>query len=218
MANYQQVILTFQRDIRQGLAALYEGYGKSLYGYCVNQWSLSEDESYEILYKTLEVVARVVDRYDFSSERHFMNWLFKIHKNNTLQFIRKTARQREQIEVVSYEDWFNEPVEEDNSEDGSSTELSGELISVYKPVIDRISTADVFGDSPPSSRIMSALEKALLKISDFERELLLLRMNHYTYDEIATMLGVENNQLKVKFNRAKTKVKKMTLEILKDMP
>lgn len=218
MTNYEQIILKFQQDIRKGLGALYESYGKSLYGYCLNQWRLSEDESYEILYKTLETVGRVIDRYEFSSERHFMNWLFKIHKNNTLQFIRKAARQRELLDVVSYEGWFNEPAEEENSEDSDSNELSEELALAYKPVIDRISSTDVFSDSSSSSRIMSALEKALLKISDFDRELLLLRMNHYTYDEIATMLGVENNQLKVKFNRAKTKVKKMTLEILKDMP
>ena len=63
---------------------------------------------------------------------------------------------------------------------------------------------------------MFAMQKALQQISDLERELLLLRMNNYTYDEIAAMLGIENHQLKVKFNRAKAKVEKKTLEILKE--
>ena len=41
-------------------------------------------------------------------------------------------------------------------------------------------------------------------------------MSNYSYEEIAGMLGIENNQLKVKFNRAKAKVEKKTLAILKD--
>ena len=63
---------------------------------------------------------------------------------------------------------------------------------------------------------MFAMQKALQQINDLDRELLLLRMNNYSYDEIAEMLGIENNQLKVKFNRAKAKVERKTLEILKE--
>ena len=56
----------------------------------------------------------------------------------------------------------------------------------------------------------------MLLLNDVERELVLLRMSNYSYDEIAKMLGIENNQLKVKFNRAKAKIEKKTLELLKD--
>ena len=63
---------------------------------------------------------------------------------------------------------------------------------------------------------MQALQKALLQLPEQERDLVLLRANDYSYDAIAKMLKMENNQLKVKFHRAKAKVQKLTLSILND--
>ena len=87
----------------------------------------------------------------------------------------------------------------------------------FKQVIEQISTVDPYEGSSMNSKLFFAMQKALEQLSDVERELLLLRMNNYSYDEIATMLNIENNQLKVKFNRAKAKVEKKTLELIKDI-
>jgi RNA polymerase sigma-70 factor (ECF subfamily) len=46
-----------------------------------------------------------------------------------------------------------------------------------------------------------------------DRELLLLKAQNYTYDEIASILSIENNQLKVKHHRAKQKL----INLLKDV-
>ena len=50
------------------------------------------------------------------------------------------------------------------------------------------------------------LEEALEKLSEEDRDLLLLRGQNFSYNEIAEFLKIENNQLKVKFHRAKKKL------------
>jgi RNA polymerase sigma factor (sigma-70 family) len=205
--NYKNIISEFQADVSKGLAALFEAFGQPLYGFAVNRWNLSEDESYEVLYKTFETVGKVISRYEFTSENHFANWIFKIHKNNILQFIRAKKRKESEHQIYSYADWENE-----------ASELADEGFSVagFNDIIEKVSVTNFYSNTPSANLLMLAMQKALQQISDLERDLLLLRMNNYSYEEIAQMLGIENNQLKVKFNRAKAKVQKKTLEILNE--
>jgi RNA polymerase sigma factor (sigma-70 family) len=205
--KYLEVISAFQEDIKKGLAILFEDYGQRLYGYTVSQWPLDEDEAYDALYKTLEIVGKVIARYEFSSENHFSNWLFKIHKNNILQILRAKKRNEQLTIPVDFEEWESEA---DEMED---TELN---LHEFKPVIDRISVFNPYETTPSHNNLMLSLQKGLQQLSEIERELLLLRMNNYSYDEIAKMLDIENNQLKVKFSRAKAKLEKLTLSLLKD--
>ncbi|UYQ93800.1 sigma-70 family RNA polymerase sigma factor [Chitinophaga horti] len=202
--KYQEIISQFQQDLHGGLALLYQEYGGQLYSYACHRWQLSEDDSYEALYKTLETVGRVITRYEFMSQAHFLNWLFKIHKNNILGIFR--ARKNKELPMVGLQDWMTESIED---EDDFSVEA-------FSDVIEKIAAIPANDGGTQRSQLMFAMQKALLLLSDIERELLMLRMNNYSYDEIAKMIGTENNQLKVKFNRAKAKVKKKTLEILKD--
>lgn len=205
--KYQDIISLFQQDLNKGLTALFEGYGKQLYGFSVAHFHFQEDESYDVLYKTLETVGKVITRYEFTSDKHFDNWLFKIHKNNVLQFIRAKNSKQGELPVYNLKNWEEE-----------ATELNDEELKLdsFKPVIEKLSASNAYEDSPTNNRLMNAMQKALQQLSDIERELLMLRMSSYSYNEIAQMLGIENNQLKVKFNRAKAKVEKKTLEILKD--
>jgi RNA polymerase sigma factor (sigma-70 family) len=201
--KYAAIISEFQKDLNKGLAMLFKEYGQTLFGYSVHTWKLNEDEAYEALYKTLQSVGKVITRYEFESDAHFKNWIFKIHKNNILQFLR-SKKGKEEIYHFSYSDWENEV--NDLGEDAFG-------ISEFKEVIEKVDEASC---ETPDSPLMTAMKKALLKVSEQERELLMLRMNEYSYDEISQMLGIENKQLKVKFNRAKAKIEKLTLEILKE--
>lgn len=205
--KYQKVITGFQDNPNEGLKILFEGYGQQLFGFSVTHFHIDEDEGYEVLYKTMETVGKVITRYEFSSENHFANWLFKIHKNNILQLLRTKRRKEQQFQIVDINDWKNE-----------AKELMDESFDLesFKTVIEEIAIVNPYESSHKTSRLFLAMQKALQELSEVERDLLLLRMNNYSYDEIAAMLGVENNQLKVKFIRAKAKVQKKTLEILKD--
>lgn len=204
--KYKDVILFFQEDLNKGLTALFEGYGQQLYGFAVTHFHIDEDEAYDVLYRTLEIVGKVITRYEFTSENHFANWLFKIHKNNILQLLRAKKSKDVQLQPVSFYDWQIE---------AKSWDEDFELED-FKPVIDKLSGINAYESSPGQNQLMVAMQKALQLLNEIDRELLLLRMNNYSYDEIARMLGIENNQLKVKFNRAKAKVEKKTLELLKD--
>ncbi len=51
--------------------------------------------------------------------------------------------------------------------------------------IEQISTVDPYENSSKKNMLFFAMQKALEQLSDVERELLLLRMNNYSYDEIA---------------------------------
>lgn len=205
--KYLNTIVQFQVDLTKGLEALFEGYGQQLYGFAVTHFNIDEDESYDVLYKTMETVGKVITRYDFTSENHFTSWLFKIHKNNVLQLLRAKKSKEAELHHISFTDWIEE------AQDLGDNDLS---LENFEPVIDKLSNINPYGSSPSHNQLMIAMQKALLLLSEVERELLLLRMSNYSYDEIGKMLGVENNQLKVKFNRAKAKVEKKTLEILND--
>jgi RNA polymerase sigma-70 factor (ECF subfamily) len=206
--SYKNTISFFQEDLNKGLSALFEGYGQKLYGFAVTHFHLDEDESYDVLYKTLDTVGKVITRYEFTSENHFANWLFKIHKNNILQLLRSIKRREGDVQIFSFNDWKTE-----------AKELEEEYVELenFQEVIEDISKVNPYENSSRNSKLFLAMQKALEQLSDVERELLLLRMNNYSYEEIANMLGIENNQLKVKFNRAKAKVEKKTLELLKDI-
>jgi RNA polymerase sigma-70 factor (ECF subfamily) len=204
-AKYLQVIAKYQEDLKRGLSLLYELYGRSLYQYSLKNWALDEEECYEVLYKTLETVGKVILRNEFDSERHFQNWLFKIHRNNTLMAVRaKMAKEQIEFKLVDWQDEF-----------AATEEDSEGLEFEHSPVLNMGST-EVYEEEASQSPLFLALEKALQEISETDRDILLLRMNNYSYDDIAAMLGIENNQLKVRFLRAKAKVEKKTLGIIKE--
>lgn len=206
--KYQKVISGFQTNVNEGLTALFKGYGQQLFGFSATHFHFDEDESYDVLYKTMDTVGKVITRYDFSSENHFANWLLKIHKNNILQLLRSKKNKEKDIHIVSFIDWQNE------AKDLADENLN---LEIFEHTIEQISSVELYENSSKNNKLFSALQKALEQLSELDRELLLLRMSNYSYDEIATMLGIENNQLKVKFNRAKAKVEKKTLELVKDI-
>ena len=50
------------------------------------------------------------------------------------------------------------------------------------------------------------LNQALDDLEQMDKDLLLLRAQNYSYDEIAELLKIDNNQLKVKHHRARKKL------------
>lgn len=205
--KYQKVISGFQTSANEGLKTLFEGYGQKLFGFSVTHFHIDEDEGYNVLYKTMETVGKVITRYEFSSENHFANWLFKIHKNNILQLLRSKKSKEQEFQTVDLSDWENEAREFEDDDFN---------LDIFKPAIEQISSINPYESSWKNYKLFLAMQKALQQLSEVERELLLLRMNNYSYDEIAVMLNIENNQLKVKFIRAKAKLQKKTLELLND--
>ena len=121
--------------------------------------------------------------------------------------LRRKRSKEQEFQIVDLNDWEKEAKELEDYEF---------KLESFKPVIEQISSINPYDNSSRTSKLFLAMQKALQQLSEVERELLLLRMNNYSYDEIAVMLNIENNQLKVKFIRAKAKLQKKTLELLND--
>ena len=85
-------------------------------------------------------------------------------------------------------------------------------ISVVQRKIDKKTFTDYYQSESVEPEIMRTLNHALSQLAPADKDLLLLKAQNYTYDEIAEILGVENNQLKVKHHRAKQKLIKLLNE------
>jgi RNA polymerase sigma-70 factor (ECF subfamily) len=62
------------------------------------------------------------------------------------------------------------------------------------------------GEEEYTQPMLARLEAALAQLNETEQSLLLLKAQQFSYDEIAQMLGLENNQLKVRHFRAKQRL------------
>jgi len=78
--------------------------------------------------------------------------------------------------------------------------------SVVQRKIDKKTFTDYYQSESVEPEIMRTLNHALSQLAPIDKDLLLLKAQNYTYDEIAEILGIENNQLKVKHHRAKQKL------------
>lgn len=184
--DYREIIRLIKKKDKAGIEALYNDYAAKLYQYAVRQWQFSEDDAWEMVYKTMHTLLMKLPGYELQSSEHFSNLIFKIFKNNLRQCFRDKRSKEEVVEFVSVERLENEP------------DLQ---FRVEQAVFD-----DYYENEVLDSPLFAALKNALEKLSPEEKELLLLKAQNYSYEEIAAMMGVENNQLKVKHHRAKKKL------------
>lgn len=84
------------------MAVLYEHYGKKLYGYAVKRWQVTEDEAWDLVYKTLYKIIETIDRYTFSDESKLNGFVFRIFINNLRNHYNETKAKR--IETVALEE------------------------------------------------------------------------------------------------------------------
>jgi RNA polymerase sigma factor (sigma-70 family) len=185
--HYQELIQKIRDKDSSCLEELYNQYGKKLYAYCLQQWHLDEDRAWEAVYQTLEAMILKGGQYEFESEARFNGFLFKVLFN----FIRQAHRKNKgaTLDIVSIDMHTNE-------------NLSPQL----QVTADEQISFDELREGQDNNRLLQKVTVALSKLNPDERDLLLLKSQNYTYDEIAAMLKIENNQLKVRHHRAKQKL------------
>lgn len=79
------------------IALVYERYGKKLFSYGVYSWKLDEDESWDLVYKTVYRVAEKSKTYTFESEEKFAGFVFTVFMNLLRNRFRDTRKVREQF-------------------------------------------------------------------------------------------------------------------------
>lgn len=193
--QFKEIISLIREKSPTGLQRLYECYGSKFYSYCIVRWKLSEDDAWDVIYRTLETVVLKGAEYDFESDQHFNNFLFKILVNFLRQQYRRKQTNETELEFVDLSDEFHTPI-------AIKARANQDAIEEY------YRTESV--DSP----LLTAMKSALDTFEPLDKDLLLLRAQNYSYDEIAKLLDIENNQLKVKHHRAKQKL----VNLLKNTP
>lgn len=187
MIKYEQILELISEKDPKGLEALYDVYGRKFYAYSLFHWHLNEDESWDVVYKTLETLVLKLANYQFESKTHFENFLYKVLINFLRQHFRQSrAQNKDAIAYVNVDD------------DG--------LVQALTAQIDQAAFSAYYQSETSENPKLQMLNECLDKLDALDRDLLLLRAQNYTYDEIAALLGIQNNQLKVRHLRAKQKL------------
>jgi RNA polymerase sigma factor (sigma-70 family) len=166
------------------IALLYNRYGKKLFGYARIKWNLNEDDAWEIVYKTLYKVIKVIDNYQFEDENKFVGFLFKVFINYLRNHYRDTKDK--QLDLVELEETH------------------------YKQKDDKQEQAEPVKLSP----LMECLQKVLQLMEDWQRTILLMRAQEYTYEAISKYVNKPEEQLKVYHMRLKKTVTERTNECI----
>lgn len=66
---------------KEFVAELYNRYGKKLYSYAIVNWKVSEDDAWDLIYKTLYKVLDSFRNYTFENEGKFASFIFRIFIN-----------------------------------------------------------------------------------------------------------------------------------------
>lgn len=181
--NMPDLITEIKKKDKNAIDLLYKQYGKKLYGYAVSKWSMDEDESWELVYKTLYKVISVIDKYNFESEDKFAGFIFKIFINYLRNYYRDNKNKHP--ETVELNETFSNNFEGKDEKNNSETK---------------------------QSPLMQCLQKVLQSMEDWQRILLLMRAQDYSYEAIADYVNKPGDQLKVYYMRLKKIVTEKTNE------
>lgn len=172
-----ELIKNIQLKKANGIELLYNQYGKKLYGYAVKKWNVSEDDAWDLIYKTLYRVLDVIDNYSFENEQKFAGFVFTIFVNYLRNHYRDEKSKR--VEVVELNEQHEKQVD-----DGDATKEEQTATSLH----------------------MNHLQDELEKLDDWQRILLLMRAQDYSYEEIGKYVEKPSKQLKVYYLRLKNTI------------
>jgi RNA polymerase sigma-70 factor (ECF subfamily) len=161
MANYKEIIELVKKKDPSGAERLFEEYGQAFYAYCIKSWQFSEDEAWEVVYKTLEVLILKLDHY----QSEFDRFLYKV----LINFLRQQYRSKkfQETKGTVYVDF--------NAESGGANEF-----------VQYLNEAAFFAFNEPENAVNPALQQLHTILENFDqtdRDLLLLRAQNYSYEE-----------------------------------
>lgn len=168
------LIKDIKKKDKQAIALLYNRYGKKLYGYAVKRWSVSEDDAWELIYKTIYKIISVIDKYTFETEEKFGAFVFQVFINYLRNHYK--AAKRDSVETVDFNDTHASSAHDKQHE-------------IQEPANE--------------SAYMKCLKKAMDQLEDWKRILLLMKAQDFSYADISNYVGKPPEQLKVYHLRAK---------------
>jgi RNA polymerase sigma factor (sigma-70 family) len=193
MVNYTEIIERIKGKDPASMEMLYDTYGRQFYTYCIKKWECDEDNAWDIVYRTLETLVLKLDRYEFVSQAKFDGFLFRVLMN----YIRKSFRS-----VRVQQGLMLEPV--DFNEDQLPREVDEQLT--------RDAFERYYRDEEIENPAILEMNDALAQMDTEDRDILLLRAQNYSYEEVGSFLGIDAENLKVKYHRAKKKLIQLMTE------
>jgi RNA polymerase sigma factor (sigma-70 family) len=166
------------------VAELYKLYGKKLYAYALRNWNVTDDQAWDLVYKTLYKIIDTHKNYTFESEEKFGSFIFKIFINYLRNHYRDNKTKNENLKL---------------------TDVSPDVM--YNK------TSETGNDVPTDPKLV-ALTEELEKMEDWQRMLLLMRSEGRSYSEIAKYIDKPEEQLKVYYQRLKESITKKMYERL----
>ncbi|MBO0936484.1 sigma-70 family RNA polymerase sigma factor [Fibrella sp. HMF5335] len=173
---------------------LYEQYAQRWYGTATTRWGLDADSAWDVIYKTLDTLLAKRTSLPTDPPAHFENYLFKVFINNLRQCLREQARRHETMRLV--------PMNRDSMAEPYTDADDPAELALSDQTYEQLLAAEETHTQP----MLARLEAALAQLDETDQSLLLLKAQQFSYDEIAQMLSLENNQLKVRHFRAKQRL------------
>jgi RNA polymerase sigma factor (sigma-70 family) len=184
---------------RSGSKILFKRYAGKLYNYAAQTWHLDEDTSWEIIYQTFEKTIKNIDEYNFESEEKFSNFIFTVFSNFLRNNFKKQKVRDERVKLYS----FNEQLFETSGEAYNAQTERLVMDKIFRDAIDKH-----MAEPEKPNQLLRQLEEILDDLPEWEKSLLLMRSQNYSYKEISALLQMPEKNLKVYYQRAKTKLLK----------
>ena len=159
---------------KQAVTALYNRYGKKLYGFAVCKWKVDEDEAWDLIYKTLYKIIEVIDRYKFETESKFNGFVYQVFINNLRNHYNE--KKNKHVETIKLEEKHGSNLNENKND---------------------------IADQKPDNPYMKCLKIILEQFEDWKRVLLLMKAQEFSYEEISRYVNKPAEQLKVYYMRAR---------------
>lgn len=198
MENFQDLIKLITARKKVGWETLYNQYGSKFYDYSIQRWNLNEDEAWDVVYQTLETVVNKISRYNFKSQEDFDKFIYRV----LINFLKKKFRSKrfQEGRQTVYVDFNGEQIRKSENS-----------------IISSIEVQEYYANEASENQTLVQLKSILENFEPLERDLLLLRAQNYSYEEIGEMLQIDNVHLKVKHHRVKKadRSRNADLEIIK---
>lgn len=108
-----------KKSPKKGLEKMYTLYGTKLCAYALKNWTISEDEAWDLIYKTMYKIEQNIASYDFENEAKFGAFIYKVFIN----YLRNYYRDQKNKTISTTELNYETDIEDQNSETKESENI-----------------------------------------------------------------------------------------------
>jgi RNA polymerase sigma-70 factor, ECF subfamily len=173
-----QIIDMIRRGERQGVMFLLERYGRLIVSIAIKKHGISREDAEELRTDIILELVKKIESFD-KTKGSFRTWVSRIAQRRAIDRYRKEMKK--QADCTMPEEWWSMQSQDDHA-------------------------TNRFGNTQIDHALQTRIKSALSKLNDRDNELLRLRAEGHTPDEIAILLGIEKNASNVAYCRAKQRL------------